>query len=415
MRVKRLVLEDYRAFGKLEMEFLGNLTVLVGVNGAGKSSVLDAISVLLSRLVDGIRTNSKRSLGFKELDIKNGRSVTSGTIEIDLNGEDVGWSISKTRRGRNKTQDTDIRPLKAALEKIRHTLEEDADAGVPVAVFYGVNRAVVDIPLRIRKKHTFDRLAAYDGSSLGGTSDFRLFFEWFRNREDLENEIRLDSSHEYQDHQLRAVRTAIENLTGFGGLRIRRAPLRMEVHKEGQKLNVAQLSDGEKCLFALTGDLARRLAMANPGMEKPLEGEAVVMIDEVDLHLHPEWQHMVLPSLLKTFPKCQFIVSTHSPQVLSNVQSENIYLLVRRGSEVEIMKPDGTYGHDSNYLLKVLFGSQDRPKIIARDIDKLFELVSSDIKSARELLDDLKNRVEGAVPDLVRAEALLHRLETMQN
>ena len=192
---------------------------------------------------------------------------------------------------------------------------------LPLVVYYPVNRAVLDIPLRIRTRHRFDRLAAYDGALSGDRNSFRVFFEWFREREDLENELRTDRA-EFRDPQLQAVRRAVERfLPGFTGLRVRRSPLRMMVDKEREELIVNQLSDGEKCTLAMVGDVARRMAIANPGIRDPLEGEAVVLIDEIDLHLHPGWQRHIVGALRETFPNCQFLLSTHSPQILSHVES----------------------------------------------------------------------------------------------
>lgn len=100
----------------------------------------------------------------------------------------------------------------------------------------------------------------------------------------------------------------------------------MEIEKDGQLLTVNQLSDGEKCLIAMVSDLARRMAIANPTGD-PLQGEGIILIDEIDLHLHPKWQRMIVPKLLEVFPNCQFIISTHSPHVLTHIQPENIFLL----------------------------------------------------------------------------------------
>jgi len=142
----------------------------------------------------------------------------------------------------------------------------------------------------------------------------------------------------------------------------------MEARKENQHFDIRQLSDGEKCLLALAGDLARRLTIANPGMRNPLEGQAVVLIDEAELHLHPEWQHRIVPDLLETFPNCQFVLTTHSPQVLTHVRCENIRCLVQTGQTVAVVQPDGTYGQDSNFLLRTLMGSSCRPKNIDEEI-----------------------------------------------
>jgi predicted ATP-binding protein involved in virulence len=103
----------------------------------------------------------------------------------------------------------------------------------------------------------------------------------------------------------------------------------MTITKQGQELIINQLSDGEKCLLAMVGDLARRLAIANPSLPDPLQGSGVVLIDEIELHLHPKWQREIIPALTRTFPNCQFIVTTHSPQVISQVKPEGIYILER--------------------------------------------------------------------------------------
>ena len=116
---------------------------------------------------------------------------------------------------------------------------------------------------------------------------------------------------------------------GFQGSQVKRSPLRMIVAKDGEELSVDQLSDGETCTLAMAGDLARRMAVANPSMENPLNSEAVVLIDELDLHLHPAWQRRITTSLRETFPRCQFLLSTHSPQILSHLEPECIWMLER--------------------------------------------------------------------------------------
>ena len=100
-------------------------------------------------------------------------------------------------------------------------------------------------------------------------------------------------------------------------------------------------------------DLARRLAIANPWLgENALEGEGIILIDEIDLHLHPQWQRRVLPALTQTFPNCQFIVTTHSPQVLSEVPGESVFIL--ENGKLLDYSPH-TRGRDSNSILSEIF------------------------------------------------------------
>ena len=102
---------------------------------------------------------------------------------------------------------------------------------------------------------------------------------------------------------------------------------RLMANKSGKPVVVNQLSDGEKCLFAMVGDLARRLALANPALDDPLLGCGIILIDEIELHLHPRWQRDIVTGLERTFPGCQFVISTHSPQVLGDAKDAAIFVL----------------------------------------------------------------------------------------
>jgi|GEM_PF-409043 len=133
-----------------------------------------------------------------------------------------------------------------------------------------------------------------------------------------------------EDPQLHAVKKAILNALGDGFSEIRvkvtEEDAELIVIKKELELAFYQLSEGEKSVIALVGDLSRRLAIANPKRENPLEGDGIVLIDEIDLHLHPKWQEKIFPALQNTFPNIQFIVSTHAPKVLESVD-ENIQVI----------------------------------------------------------------------------------------
>lgn len=347
MRALALELKSFRGFSATKIQLDANVTVLVGVNGAGKTSVLDALAVGLSQVQAVIRTATGHGRRFSDDDISVGDSHLSVRLQAEIEGAPVGWSLMHTRAGHPRVAVTsEVIRLREPIEAVQKAFAEDKDIAWPFAVYYPVNRAVLDIPERIRTRHTFDRLAA---SGLeGARTDFRLFFEWFREREDLENERRVRGSSPslFVDPQLQAVRDAIPRMMpGFGDLHVERAPLRMVITKRDQRLHIDQLSDGEKCLLALVGDLARRLVLANPLAPAPLERPAVVLIDEIDLHLHPAWQRTVLPKLRAVFPACQFIVTTHSPQVLASVHSSQVRLL--DNFAVLDTKSDASDAHDA--------------------------------------------------------------------
>ena len=126
----------------------------------------------------------------------------------------------------------------------------------------------------------------------------------------------------------------------------------MIFEKSGIELSVSQISHGERLIIAMVADLIMRLSIAYPLMDDPLYGIGIVLIDEIEQHLHPKWQRTIIPKLIETFPNIQFIVTTHSPQVLSNVPRENVFIL--NDFKLEKSKPH-TEGRDSNAILEDIF------------------------------------------------------------
>ena len=417
MKVKKLELNNFRTFEHLELDFDDRLNILVGINGAGKSSILDALAVLLSQLPPRLKSAGGKGLQFSELDVRVGTPATANTIYLSYKNHTPSWTISKTKRGRKKQITTDYTQLKKLVELIQTEYKHNKKTSFPLTVYYAVNRAVHNVPLRILSKHQFDQFAAYDQALTGKQTDFSRFFEWFRNQEDFENEQRLAQAEktgalEYQDPQLKAVRQAIETLSGFSNLKVIRKPLRMEVMKKNQVLDVRHLSDGEKCLFALAGDLARRLALANPGLKNPLTGCGVVIIDEVDLHLHPVWQRQIISKLLDTFPGCQFILSTHSPHIITHVKPENLFFLKQDANGTIVEKPNESYGKNVDRVLEDLMGLETtRPQPVSDRLHRIFlDIQAKRLPAARDAIESLKQEI-GDDPELVKAEVLIKRME----
>ncbi len=422
MHVHKLKLERFRGAQCLPLELHEKLNVFVGMNGTGKSSILDATAILLSWLVNRIKHSGTSGRPITETDIKNGEASASLEITLDDNGDYFSWTIAKVRKGHSKKDIASILiPATESAKRIQSEISErHGQVNLPLFAFYPVNRAVLDIPLRIREKHSVDLLSAYDESLTSG-ANFRTFFEWFREREDLENEARRDqqtgiankSGSILPDPQLEAVRDALAQfMPGFKNLTVRRNPLRMEVEKYGERLIVNQLSDGEKCLMALVGDIARRMAMANPVRGNPLEGESIILIDEIDLHLHPMWQRMIIPKLTAVFPNCQFLISTHSPHVITHVQPENLFLLSMTSEGLQAARPSESYGKTVERVLEDLMGlDTTRPEIVKEALRRIYELIDSQkLAEARESIARLQKQI-GEDPELVKANVLIKRKE----
>lgn len=422
MKIRELKLTNYRGVSSsLQLNFDEGITVFYGVNGAGKSTVLDAIAIMFSWAVSRIRHSNSPGRPIAESDITNGKSFSSLEMTCYSEGKQIRWKLTKNRKGHYPSEDkSDLTGLTDFTKGIQSMITgTEGKINIPIFVYYPVNRAVLDIPLRIRGKHQFDPIGAYDDALTSG-ADFRTFFEWFREREDLENENRKyetafikPDGFQYPDPQLVAVRDAIAQfLPEFSNLSVRRNPLRMEVEKNGSILTVSQLSDGEKCLMAMIGDLARRLAIANPLSANPLQGTAIVLIDEIDLHLHPKWQRMVITKLPHVFKNCQFIISTHSPHILTHVRSENLYLLTQSKAGIAAERPRESYGKNVDRVLEDLMGLETtRPDNVDADLHAMFLAINEGkLDEALNKIAALKQLI-GDDPELVKAEVLIKRKE----
>ncbi len=439
MEIQRVILNNVGRFEHLDIPLAptdrhpSNITIFVGKNGAGKTSVVKALATSLSWFTARLRTEKGSGKPIPEEAILNTANAASIEIEIcDSSNHHFKWILAKTRKGRKTGYSSNLNHCTRLANRYRDALTRDDKTSLPLIAFYPVERVVLDIPLKIRTKHSFWQLDAYDNSLSQGV-DFRRFFEWFREREDTENEAAIpedflnqlklrfetnqdvwqqlkDMNASAKDRQLTAVRTAIRRfMPDMDNLRIRRKPrLYMAIDKNGETLNVAQLSQGEKSLMALVGDIARRLAMLNPALENPLAGEGIVLIDEVDLHLHPSWQRSLCDRLIQTFPNCQFVLTTHSPLVISDCKNVLVYTL----SNGELRQLPSPYGQDANTVLLEVMDTSIRNQTINTKLNNLLDAIQDFQRTeAQQLLAELTEELPDNHLELVKAKLLLRKQE----
>lgn len=169
------------------------------------------------------------------------------------------------------------------------------------------------------------------------------------------------------------------------------------------------MSDGQRCMIGLIGDMVRRAVLLNPQLgDEILEKTAgVVLIDELDLHLHPTWQRRIIEDLRNTFPKVQFICTTHSPQLIGQAKADEIILL---GADSE--HPPQSYGMDSNWILRHIMGSDERDASVKEQLDDIFEYIEDNqFDEAENEIKALRAQIgkSSDLPDLQEAEALITR------
>ena len=442
--VSKLKLENFKGIEKLGIDFDKNINVFIGENGSGKSSILYALALALSRFFGRIKSLEINGLLFTDDLIF--QEADKASIEVDMmllkqksSLDDKSkkteriMSVGVSKKRGDKIQFlSNINKIQKFATAFKNALEDEDNVtySIPIAVYYNTNRNALNVPLEPQNEDIFKRITAFDGAfNKKNYNDFLHFFEWYRNREDLENEKMREQGGDYRDSQLQAVRTAIESmLPGFSDLKVKRGkPARMLVSKkimwdkswdgdktmDGNKtieLDITQLSDGEKCLLAMVGDIARRLAIANPSNSEPLKGEGIILIDEIDLHLHPQWEAVIMERLHHIFPNCQFIVTTHSPLVVGSLPSSQIFQLsLNSEGKVQVAHPDFSKGLTANEVLSSIMKTPYQDVKIQELYQKLYETIENgNWKRADELIAELNKVNPNKSSELKEAEAYLN-------
>ncbi len=612
MFIKTLEIENFRAILELNINFLPQINVLVGINGSGKSTILDSIAVNVSWLINRIQRSNATGKPIPENSIKNGEEYSSVKITICKDQKDFSWQLAKTQKYSTLNKKSDLGEV-SELSTVFQEYKKKINT-LPIIVYYPVDRNVNSISTEIKGKDSIYTLDVYD-NALGGKANYQSFFEWFRIQDDIINEqaqsrskwmfqnkkwiktkinkliklltdnlISEDENHQEKDEidrftnliekgyiledpryifhelvklselihfknrndnkishalqdveyffhkmsvlsetkneiinkseqipfyilerifnefsynnyneneiayyisfvwetiifsvllsfwwisdkgkkeiekifkefhpikkqlnrfelemlsnelskdfnviinkeferknnaslneykELNYVIKAIESfIPEYTNLRVTRSPSpQMLIDKNDTTLSLEQLSDGEKNLVALVGDIARRLSIANPTTENPLKGEGIILIDEIDLHLHPSWQRMIITKMSEVFPNCQFIVSTHSPQILSHVKPDNIFLLNNSQKGIFISKPTQSYGLNSDRILEDIMIVDARPN--KEKIHKLYVAIqNNEIEFAKQLITELQHEMNGDDPELIKANVLIKR------
>lgn len=417
MQLKELSVSGYKIFDGQRFVMNGKSTVIFGINGTGKSTVLSAINYLNRVWINRLNpVQGKAFSNFSDEMITVGKKELMLHAIICVGGKDFRltrfYQKAKTNKRKNVLSYHSAEYANFT-ECFRKAFLQDENKNMPIFVNYGTNRSVLDIPDRIRKTHEFDKLSALE-RVIENELDFRTFFEWYRDQEANEViEARELEKIDYNDPILKCVRHAIEEMIGnVSNLRIRRNPVRMVVDKSGQEIRVDLLSDGEKCTLAMFGDLARRLALANPSLENPLEGKGIVLIDEIELHMHPVWQRKVLRVLREVFPNIQFIITTHSPQILGETDDQyNIFVLSEtENARCEVGQIKRMDGYDSNMILEKYMGTDSKNAAVKELILEINRFISQKKYSDAEVLLGKLAEISGVMDEeYIMASGFLKR------
>ena len=423
MRIDHLKVQNLRCFEQAEFHFSPRFNLLVGVNGAGKTSLLKAVVASLATPLIGTQKggswlheeDSAARLALVELQGR-ARFERCYPVRLDVSGNVCGlprsWWMTKDGPA---SQVGFEHTIYSALADEAAKVAQGAEGALPVVAFYAAERqwqlTGVGADAAVRQQDA--RLDGYRSWSQAAL-DMKGLESWViaKSLERLEaasgggavqgggplDELALVN---------RAVAQAVPGSTGLHyDIKYRRLVLGWQ---DAPPVPFENLSDGQRTLAALVADIARRICLLNPQLgDQVLEKTpGVVVIDELDMHLHPTWQRRISGLLMDTFPSVQFFAASHSPQIIGELEPEHIWLM--RGGKV-LGHPERSLGLDSGEVLKELMGSQARNPEVDEEVRVIRRAIDDDaLVQAQDSLDTLKARV-GEIPDVLEAQSAIDSL-----
>ena len=418
LKLVEIELQNFRLFEHIKVQFDDKLTVLISENGAGKTAFLEGIAKALTILTHKITTitpywGDDYNFLYQTSDIRFGQKEANTNITVQvlennvINEPPMIWEILQVRRA-IVTGDIGGVRMEKLVKDIQESEKQDNLMSLPVIVYFSTERALISNKDKSDYDTDVEIFNTYDNALSGNTLNFKWFLEWFIWKEDNAETSQL---------LLKSIKEAIFGLLNdennhFRDIysdRSRKKDYRLILEKNnGEQIEANQLSSGQKSLFVLVSDLARRLSLANPLSKNPLQdGQGIVLIDEIDLHLHPRWQRKVIGKLQTIFPKIQWVITTHSPQVLMNVKRENVKVL----DNGQLTDAPFVEGRDANALSTDVFGLTKRLPQYEQFLDKIYDLIDKgQVKQAETAIASLKQKWGEADLDLHRAESFLEIL-----
>jgi predicted ATP-dependent endonuclease of OLD family len=298
------------------------------------------------------------------------------------------------------------------LDVETYTLQSATARAQPVAILYSTARLLSHLPTKLSATKDIYLSSAYSRALTQSEVNLNDFANWYRAV--TEGAIQMPDLAPRLLEVVQEVLIAL--LPEMSDLQLHTdGQPQFSLLKSGKRLYLWQLSDGEQGLIALALDMVRRLAIANPFTENPIkEGIALVLIDEIELHLHPKWQRQVLRRLREIFNNCQFVVTTHSPQVIGQVRPESLRLLHQDESGKVVLIPVAqSFGMDSSWILQNIMGVPARDYETERRLSAIYQAIDDEqLQEARRLAEGLRSEI-GDFPDLQEALALLDRFEIL--
>lgn len=350
-KIKKIGFKDYKGFKDEQFEFGKRMTVFIGKNGCGKTSILDGVAVGIGAYLNGIDEKTdvkniyKEDIRFiiddaEDVPIRRDFPPTTVFFQSEFINQDINWSRTKASlKSSTNTKDSNI--VTTAVRQLVDDIRNDDNRQIilPIFSYHGVGR-VANYTRDMRYLERSEKISRFFGykDCLKPASNYKIFVNWYRKMKFLEFEKgkKILSLHAVESAIVNTLKMLTEEeeyrvsdvIYFEGELSVR--------FDNGDVLPISHLSDGYKDIIGIISDIAYRMAVLNSklGEDILIKTPGIVLIDEIELHLHPKWQQNILRILKNIFPKVQFIVTTHSPLIVSTTEENEAVELINKDNKV---------------------------------------------------------------------------------
>ena len=417
MYIKRIDIENFKAISKLSIQLKPGVNILIGDNGVGKTSILDAIVVALGGYMNGVNGVSTKNILMSDvkMDTVSVGSVSTSIkyntpvkIDCELYADGKIYEWERIREDEAPKRNTKMIKQNGDITKYAKNLTNDAASELPVLSYQSSIRASQtrrgDFGAQMKKRMD-DRRCGYLGC-LDSVLDLKRVKEWCYEMQriafDLDQKI---DEYEQFKHMVGLFMQKMCETKEIPKISYSRQYKDIVYSENGQILPISCLSAGYQSILWMIMDISYRLVTLNPGKHDLMGSKGIVLIDEIDMHLHPKWQWNIIEALKSVFPNIQFIIATHSPIIISSCKDANLVLV---NHNQEVLYLEDAYGYSVNEVLELRQGSSDVLKNV-KDMKNEFDLAinEDDLQKASIIVDEMAREFGKDNTEVVKAKTEL--------
>ncbi|QQS30667.1 MAG: AAA family ATPase [Sphingobacteriales bacterium] len=419
--LRKLQITNFKCFQNLNFELESGMNIVYGLNASGKTAILEAISIAAGSFFMKLSEVEKRDI--EKTDIRLFATSNSRLpeyqvpVEIEATGyvmkQLISWkrTLNTIEGGITSIFAKEMADLSSKAASI---VQHGENTDLPVIAYFSTQRLFV--PRRESEKKPIGRLSAYY-NALNATNIKKHIQLWFKDAEFEQYQMR-QTNPDYTNSTLEGLKKLLlQNFTEWQNIYYYEPETDSRLDKglffqlkNGDIIPEKLLSDGYRNFLWLILEIAWRCYTINPFLKEdaPKKTKGIILIDEIDLHLHPKWQQKIADVLTENFPNLQFVVTTHSPIVLSS-QKANVFLL----NEYKLKRCGSFFGMKPSYVLEVFMGLNERLPNHLSEINRYFQLINDGLGKSDEALrirKKLSDEIPKGDPLFSEADALIEFL-----